>query len=98
MIKLNLPLKKDEVYALHAGDSVSLTGTILTARDCAHKRIFALFDGGEKLPFELKDAVIYYGVPVPPRPTRLREVAVPPLRREWKDLRRGLSTWGWARL
>lgn len=70
MIKLNLPLKKDEVYALHAGDSVSLTGTILTARDCAHKRIFALLDGGEKLPFELKDAVIYYAGPCPAAPDK----------------------------
>ena len=39
MKELRLPLTKDETVKLHAGESVLLTGTILTARDCAHKRI-----------------------------------------------------------
>lgn len=68
MKKLTLPLKKEEIFALTAGDSVSLTGTILTARDCAHKRIFGLLDGGDKLPFDIKDAVIYYAGPCPAAP------------------------------
>ena len=65
MINLTLPLDKNKVQELHAGDSVSITGTILTARDCAHKRIFELLNKGEPLPFELKDAVIYYAGPCP---------------------------------
>lgn len=50
---------------LKAGDRVLLTGTIYTARDAAHKRIFQLLDEGEPLPFALKGAVIYYAGPTP---------------------------------
>lgn len=70
MKKLTLPLSKSEVSALKAGDNVSLTGVILTARDCAHKRIFALMAANKPLPFDLKDAVIYYAGPCPAKPDR----------------------------
>jgi fumarate hydratase subunit beta len=55
----------EQVGALRAGDRVVLSGTIYTARDAAHKRIFALLDQGEELPFPLKGAVIYYAGPTP---------------------------------
>ena len=42
-----------------------LSGTIYTARDCAHKRIFVLLDEGKELPFPLRDAFIYYAGPCP---------------------------------
>lgn len=67
-MKLNLPLDKETVKTLKAGDSVLLSGVILTARDCAHKKIFELLEKGESLPFELKDAVIYYAGPCPAAP------------------------------
>ena len=50
---------------LRAGDRVLLSGTIYTARDAAHKRLFELLDQGRPLPFELKGAVIYYAGPTP---------------------------------
>lgn len=54
----------DELRALaptlRAGDKVLLSGRIYTARDAAHKRLAALLECGEPLPFALKDAVIYY--------------------------------------
>ena len=53
------------VSQLRAGDRVVLSGTIYTARDAAHKRLFALLDRGEELPFPLKGAVIYYAGPTP---------------------------------
>ena len=68
MKELTLPLSKNDIKSLKAGDSVLLSGTILTARDCAHKRIFELIKSGKKLPFELKDAVIYYAGPCPAKP------------------------------
>ena len=37
---------------LRAGDRVLLSGTVYTSRDAAHKRICALLDGGEELPFD----------------------------------------------
>ncbi len=50
---------------LGAGDRVLLSGTVYTARDAAHKRLFELLDAGEPLPFELKGSVIYYAGPTP---------------------------------
>ena len=50
---------------LRAGDRVLLSGTIYTARDAAHKKLFALLDAGAPLPFDLKDAIIYYAGPTP---------------------------------
>lgn len=68
MKELTLPLTKEQIKELHAGDPVSLTGVILTARDCAHKRIFEYLDKGMPLPFELKGATIYYAGPCPAKP------------------------------
>ena len=68
MIKLTLPLDKKTVKSLHAGDSVMLSGTIYTARDCAHKRLCELIDNNQSLPFDLKDAIIYYAGPCPAKP------------------------------
>ena len=65
MKELTLPLSKSAAAELRAGDSVSLTGVILTARDCAHKRIFKILEEGKPLPFDLKNAVIYYAGPCP---------------------------------
>ena len=63
--KIHTNQLRDELGNLHAGDSVLLSGTIYTARDAAHKRIFALMDKGEALPLELRDAVIYFAGPTP---------------------------------
>ena len=65
MKRLNLPLKKEEIDALNAGDTVYLSGVVLTARDCAHKRIVASLDKGERLPFDICGATIYYAGPCP---------------------------------
>jgi fumarate hydratase subunit beta len=50
---------------LCGGYRVVLSGTIYTARDAAHKRLFALLDEGKPLPLPLQDAVIYYAGPTP---------------------------------
>lgn len=50
---------------LRAGDRVLLSGTIYTARDAAHKRLFELLDGEKPLPFALEGVVIYYAGPTP---------------------------------
>jgi len=55
---LSTPLG-DEVLALRAGDRVSLSGTIYTARDEAHRRMHE-----EGIPFEPKGAAIYHCGPV----------------------------------
>ncbi len=65
MKTLTLPLSDEEISALSAGDCVLLSGTVYTARDAAHKRIFALLDADMPLPFPLKDAFLYYTGPCP---------------------------------
>lgn len=57
-----------DAETLRAGDKVLLSGTVYTARDAAHKRIFAMLDNGEKLPFDLAGAAVYYAGPTPTPP------------------------------
>ena len=68
MKKLTLPLTKEQIKDLHAGDSVTISGYIYTARDCAHKRLTEMIAAGEELPFDIKDAIIYYAGPCPAKP------------------------------
>ena len=62
-------LKVEELRAvapsLKIGDKILLSGYVYTSRDAAHKRIKALMDSGEKLPYDLQDSVIYYAGPTP---------------------------------
>lgn len=66
--QIKTPLDKETIRQLRAGDIVSLTGEIYTARDAAHKRMMNALSKGEKLPFDIKDAIIYYAGPTPARP------------------------------
>jgi fumarate hydratase subunit beta len=50
---------------LEVGDRVYLTGTVYTARDAAHKRIFALLDEGREPPFPIRGSIVYYAGPTP---------------------------------
>ncbi|MBR7081853.1 MAG: fumarate hydratase C-terminal domain-containing protein [Oscillospiraceae bacterium] len=65
VIKLSADEIRARAMSLDAGCRVLLSGAIYTARDAAHRRIFEMLDRGEKLPFELSDAVIYYAGPTP---------------------------------
>ncbi len=64
-MELKLPLTKEQVRALRAGDVVTLTGVIYTARDAAHKRLCGMIAAGEPLPFSLEGAFLYYCGPCP---------------------------------
>ena len=52
---------------LKVGDKIYLSGTVYTARDAAHKRMFSEMAQGKNPPFEIKDAFIYYAGPTPPK-------------------------------
>ena len=65
MKKINVSELKTAAYELRAGDTVSLCGTVYTARDAAHKRIVAMLERGEEPPFEIEGAVVYYAGPTP---------------------------------
>ena len=65
---IRLPLNEREARALRAGDSVLLSGVLYTGRDAAHKRLCRRLAEGKPLPFDLRDATIYYVGPTPARP------------------------------
>ncbi|MGN0308446.1 MAG: Fe-S-containing hydro-lyase [Lachnospiraceae bacterium] len=67
---IQLPITDEDIKELKAGDYVYLSGTLYTARDAAHKRMQETLDKGEKLPFELKQNLIYYMGPSPAREGR----------------------------
>ena len=71
------PLNDDIVRGLRTGDEVLLSGIIYTARDMAHKRMCEALEKGEKLPFELAGAVIYFVGPTPARPGKVIGAAGP---------------------
>lgn len=52
---------------MKAGDRVLLSGTVYTARDAAHKRLFQLLETGQELPIPIRDSVIFYAGPTPAR-------------------------------
>lgn len=55
----------DAIRSLSVGTFVTLNGIIYTARDQAHKRIAEALKRGDALPFDLKNAAIYYCGPTP---------------------------------
>ncbi|BEP30185.1 Fe-S-containing hydro-lyase [Helicovermis profundi] len=68
IIKIITPLKEEMVLKLKAGDRVYISGTIYTARDAAHQRLINSIKKQEKLPFDVKNQIIYYVGPSPAKP------------------------------
>lgn len=68
MKKITLPLKDEDIKNLKAGDSVLLTGTMITGRDAAHKRLFELIENNQQLPVDINGETIYYVGPAPAKP------------------------------
>lgn len=78
---ITVPFDGEQIKELKAGDYVYLTGTIYSARDAAHKRMYDAVTAGEEagsaggaelhekgiLPFDLTNNVIYYLGPTPAR-------------------------------
>lgn len=65
MINIYTENLKKQANILRAGDEVSLSGVIYTARDAAHKALCALIDEKKTLPFEIEGSIIYYAGPTP---------------------------------
>lgn len=69
-IEITTPLTDEVIAGLKAGDNVSITGVIYTARDAAHKRLVALIKEGRELPMDVRGQIIYYVGPTPAPPGR----------------------------
>lgn len=67
---IKVPLSEADAKSLRAGDYVYLSGTIYTARDAAHKRMYEALEQGDSLPVEMNNNVIYYMGPSPAREGR----------------------------
>lgn len=61
-------LTREQIALWHPGDTVLLSGKLLTGRDAAHKRIVEMLSRGEKLPegVDFNGRFIYYVGPVDP--------------------------------
>ena len=68
--QIRVPITKEDVKSLKAGDYVYLSGTIYSARDAAHKRMIETIEAGEALPVDLTGQMIYYMGPSPAREGR----------------------------
>ena len=67
-MRVTTPLTDDTIEQLHAGDRVTITGTIYVARDAAHKRMIEALDRGDSLPFDPRGQIVYYMAPSPAKP------------------------------
>lgn len=78
--KISSPLTEKEARSLKAGEMVSLSGEIITARDEAHMRALELHRKGQALPFEMEGRALYHCGPIMRR------------EEEWKVLAAGPTT------
>ena len=74
---VGLPLTADTARELRAGQCVALSGSVLAARDAAHRRMVAALGAGQTLPVDLRGETIYYVGPTPARPGRVIGAAGP---------------------
>lgn len=77
VVKIKAPFTKEVAKQLKAGDNVLITGTIIAARDAAHKVLTETLARGEKLPVELQNETIYYLGPSPAKPGEVIGAAGP---------------------
>lgn len=57
-------LTREAVATWRAGETILLSGKLLTGRDAAHRRMAGMIERGEALPVDLRDRAIYYVGPV----------------------------------
>lgn len=65
---LSEPFTDETIHSLKAGDMVYISGTVYTARDAAHKRLFEMIQSDEQMPFDFQGQAVYYAGPAPAKP------------------------------
>lgn len=75
--RITAPFDKEVARSLKAGDNVLISGTIIAARDAAHKVLTETLARGEKLPVNLAGETIYYLGPSPAKPGNVIGAAGP---------------------
>ena len=62
--RLNTPISEEDVRRLRANDILYVTGTIVTARDQAHKRALQFHREGKQLPINLEGLAVFHCGPI----------------------------------
>jgi len=62
--KLKTPISEEDVRKLKVNDVLYVTGTIVTARDSAHRRALEFFEQGKKLPIDLEGLGVFHCGPI----------------------------------
>ena len=62
--KLRTPVSEEDTRKLGVNDTVYITGTIVTARDAAHRRALKKHNEGKKIPVNLEGLVVFHCGPV----------------------------------
>jgi len=62
--KLNTPISEEEIRKLRVNDVLYITGTIVTARDQAHRRALEYSKEGKPLPLNLEGLAVFHCGPV----------------------------------
>lgn len=65
-VRIDLPVSRERLAALKAGDEVRLFGPVFTARDATHERLLAALAADGALPFGLEGQTLFYAGPTPP--------------------------------
>jgi fumarate hydratase subunit beta len=62
--KLKTPISEEEIRKLKVNDVLYITGTIVTARDQAHRRALEYYSQGKPLPLNLEGLAVFHCGPV----------------------------------
>jgi len=62
--KLKTPISEEDARKLRVNDTIYITGTIITARDAAHRRALEFHKEGKKLPINLQGLVVFHCGPI----------------------------------
>lgn len=62
---INTPINQKVIRGLRAGEEILISGTLYTARDAAHMQF------GQKPPFKLSTAILFYASPTPTPPGKI---------------------------
>ncbi len=68
---ITTPITDEDIKSLKAGEMITITGEIYTARDAAHKRLCEMIEKGEKLPIDIKGKTVFYAGPCPSKPNEV---------------------------
>lgn len=64
VFKLNTPISEEQIRKLKVNDVLYVTGTVVTARDQAHRRAIEYFKDGKTLPLNLEGLAVFHCGPV----------------------------------